>query len=433
MTSRRAIIVLALAASVVLLVAAIVWDPAGSETEEAAAPGTGLKVVVLAVDGLDWFILGEYMEAGMLPNLSRIMRSALAVEVEADVPTVPHAGWTMVARGAPLTEQERAKLESSAGARLFGVAPDIVRLVRNAGCDAVAIGWPAAWPTSEEGIAAPYTPSSPDHVGSLAPAFFATAPGQTGDAELETTIRNAVEKNVATIDEEFEARIHAGGCGEGAGDALAAVKWGYLADRIALDVAGRTIAEREPDLALVYLGGLDAATHRFLAPAMPDYFEGVDFGMADCDDVVPNYYTFIDEAIGRLLRLHVDGTLFVVTSAYGTHPSVNHLPATGSHELGPPGVMAVRGPHLMGSEKTPSVRTTDFAPTILAALGLPTPGDLPGRVVEEALPMHTLELFPTALVDREEPAATSEQAPPECDQMEEMVRERLSGLRTAGR
>ena len=427
MTKRRAVLLVLLGVSVVILIAALVWKPAEPVP---TGPATDLKVIVLAVDGLDWFLLDKYMDEGTLPTIARIFRSAVTGEIEADRPVVPSVGWTMVARGVPLDEAETSMVESGGAARLYGVVPEVVRLVNQGGGDAVAIGWPAAWPLREDGIqvVAPYSPDAPDHPRTLAPALFDGAPGQATDPRLSEAVSRAVASNLETIDDEFAKKIHGGGQA-GMDEALAGVQWGYLADRITLDVAGRTIAEREFDLALVYVGGLDAAMHRFLAPAMPDYFEDLNTSGGSYSDVVPNYFRFVDDAVARLLRLADKRTIFVLMSAYGTHPSLQTPPATGGHELGPPGVLLVRGPALAGKGTQLSVNTFDMAPTMLAALGLPIPLEMSGHVVLEMLPQGFAQEYPPALDERSWSPSRSEDEPPECEQMERLVTERLSVMR----
>ncbi len=428
MTYRRMALVVLLVVSVGLLVAAIAWNPRQAVVE---TPETGLNVVVLGVDGLDWFLLGKYMDAGLLPNVTRIMRTAVKAQVEADDPALPQVGWTIAGRGAPLTDRELETVRSTGDDRLFGILPEVAAMVREGGGRAVVVGWPTSWPVrgDAEVAAAPYAPSSTEHTRSLAPAFFDGAPGQAGGEEFDAVISEAVERNLASIDADFDKHIH-NGCKEAGleSEDLTAVKWGYLADRTALDVAGRLTAELEPDLTMLYLGGLDAAMHRFLGQATPEFFEGIDLGRPYCADVVPNYYVFVDDAIGRLLRLANEGTVFILMSAYGTHPSASSPPSTAGHELGPPGVFLVRGPHLPKIESEISVTTADLAPTILAALGLPIPSEMTGRVRPEALPEGLLQQFPISIKETPTEFAESVPTPEECVPMDNMVDERLGEL-----
>ncbi len=429
MTHRRAFLIVLLTISAVLLVIAIVWSPRPAVVERQK---TGLKVIVMGVDGLDWVLLGKYMDSGQLPNINRIMRAAVSANVEADIPPLPQVGWTVAGRGAPLTESEMATAQSPNDKRLFGILPELASAVEHGGGRALVVGWPTSWPTSgnAEAAVAPYPPAATEHTRSLAPALFDGAPGQTTGDEFSAVVSEAVQRNMSTIDGDFQKTIHAG-CDDDAleSEDLTAVKWGYLADRTTLDVAGHLTAELEPDLTMVYMGGLDAAMHRFLGQAAPEYFEGIDLGRESCADVVPNYYRFVDEAVGRLLRLTDERTIFMLVSVYGTHPSATNPPSTGGHELGSPGVLLVRGPHLPRTEGEFSVATADLAPTILAALGIAIPMEMTGRVRSEIVPNGLLEHFPPKIMDTPTKFAESVPTPEECIPMENRVDERLGELR----
>ncbi len=394
MNKRRAASIAILVLSVVLLAIAIAWQPSGPGAE---LPGTGIDVVLVGIDGLDWFLVTRYVEEGRMPTLERLLRSAVRAEVTPTRPPVPDAGWTVLGRGRGLSSEERSRLEEGGDRRLFGITPDVARVAHRGGRSAVSIGWPTSWPAAAAGplVAAPYVPNAPSHDLSIAPSFFAGAPGQASSPALAEMIDTIVARNEAESARAFTQEIYGGPAPTDPvwERHLTAARWGYLADRIVLDVAGGLIAEEEPDLALVYLGGLDAVEHRFLAPAMPDFF-GAYQAPEEYTQVLPNYYRFIDEGLKRLLRLADERTLFIVCSVYGVHPS-GDVPATsGSHANSPPGVLIVRGPNLSPQDAPLTVTTADLAPTVLAAVGVTIPTEMDGRMLVGALPSWLLERFP---------------------------------------
>jgi predicted AlkP superfamily phosphohydrolase/phosphomutase len=193
-------------------------------------------------------------------------------------------------------------------------------------------------------------------------------------------------------------------------------------------VAGRVIAEEEPDVALVYLGGLDTAVHRFLAPAMPEFFEGPGAVDDACADVIPNYYRFVDQSVERLTRLTDSRTIFILCSAYGAHPSDAAPPATGGHEMGPPGVMIARGPHMPRHGRTLAPSTMDLAPTILAVLGLPVSGRMTGSVLIDMIPEDVLGEHPLTLEEPSQGPPESAPVPHASERMERLVSERMGRL-----
>lgn len=398
MNRKRALLAAALAAGVVALVLAIVWEPAPPAP---TGPATGHKVVLVAVDGLDGYLVTRYGEEGTLPAISRFLRRATTAQVTADEPPLPLVGWTRLATGRSLTEAQMKAVAASGVGRLFSLSPDLALAVREAGGRTVTVGWPGTWPVTEDDgdIVAPYVPASQSHASALAPALFELAPGQT-TPELAPLVAAAVSRSRANLESEFGRLI-----GQDPprpdpawDEALAAARWALLADMATVEIAAKLVAREEPHLALVYLGGLDAVCHRFLPPAMPAYFASLPPGAEGYSEVLGNYYRFVDSALERLQRLCDERTFIVVCSAYGTHPSRAGGPPSASHDEGPPGVLILHGRDASSTPVPLQMSTLDVAPTILALVGVPIPSDMEGRVVAEALPNGLLGRFPPTYV-----------------------------------
>jgi len=434
MSTRRLSLFVILAIAIILLVVAIRWQPA---PEEQGSHTSVLNVLVIGVDGLDWYLVAKYVEAGRLPMLGRLLRSGISAEIEADRPVLPHVGWTLLGRGSPLSDAEFAVFEGEGGGRLFGTGPALAEHVASAGGSVLTVGWPGTWPASPDAglVIAPYSPTWNEHVASLAPALFEGAPGQTSVAELDADVDRVVADALAEYDSEFERRILdlSRPAGTGWNDHIVAARWSFLADTAVLELSAKLMAETEPDLTLVCLGGLDAISHRFTAPASPDLFVDLPASFLPFEEVLPNYYEFIDGAIDRLVRLTGDRTVIVICSTYGTPPVFDIPRFSGSHEQAAPGVLIVRGPDLVRPPTTPTITTLDLAPTILAVLGLPIPSSMDGRIVDSILPSSLLGKHPPDYVTAAERASAHDPAdgPPEdAGLFDELVRERLSAIST---
>jgi hypothetical protein len=428
MTRRRALLFAVLGLSVVLLAWVSLWRPKESGP---IAPPTGLRVIVVGIDGMDWFLLANMIEQGKLPTIERILRSAVTAEITADRPVVPEVGWTEIGSGRSLTESERATIEGTGDRRLFGLVPALAERVRDAGGTTLVVGWPGAWPVApgDLPIVAGYTPLTAVHEMSLPAALLEGAPGQASDASLAAAVDAAVRRDESSFEREFEGRILGGEQSHNPrfAEHLAAARWAFLSDLTTLDVACGFIAEHEPDCSLIYFGGLDVVSHRFLAPAMPAYFPTLQNPGKPLSDVLSNYYVFIDSALERILRLADNTTALVVCSAYGIQPSGSVQGASGSHEDGSPGVFMVWAPRLAQPAGTLTISGLDVAPTALAALGFPVPTDSEGRVITEALPQGLLEKFP---VKPEKPRGRREMPAPSIDRaaMDAMVGARMAKL-----
>ncbi len=426
MTIRRAILAVLLVASLVLMSFVIGWEPG---TRAPVGPSTGLKIVVVGVDGLDWFLMRKLLEEGALPSITPLLTRGLTGEIAADMPTVPEAGWTVLARGRGLTENERARLASTGG-RLFGLAPELGRLVARSGGTALSVGWPASWPVgeSERLVVAPYRPETPIHETGL-PAAILSGDALSSSDDVAARVADSVARNEGLCEDEFKRLIFDGNAGDGEWrEHLLAARWAFLSDLTTIDVAASLMADEEPDLTLVCFGGLDVILHRFLAPAMPSFFEGSPPGYEQYEGVLTNYFVFIDSCIERLRRLTDENTVFVICSTYGTHPSLDVPTISGSHSGGPPGVMILRGANIAPRPRPLSLTGEDMAPTILALLGLAIPTDMDGRVVKEILPGGLLRNHPLSYSGETGPEGI-DPAPSDLAAGDALVSERLAMLR----
>ncbi len=429
MNVRRIALLAGLAVAVALLVLAVLWNPTPLAP---AGPSTDISVVIVAVDGLDWFLVGKYIEEGRMPTLGRLAGRSLTGQIAADRPVVPEVGWTRLVRGRPLSDGEIDLVQTREDGRLVAVEPEIARLVTEAGGRALTVGWPGTWPaaTSAGTVVAPYAPFASEHHTALAPALLEGAPRQVFPEDLAPRVWAAAAGNGETYAAGFAERILAseGPIAPDWRDHVAAARWSYLADSIVLDVAAGLLAEEEPDLALICFGGLDAIGHRFTAATMRDQLPNLPESFAVYEDVLPNYHTFLDEALGRLLRIVDQRTVIIVCSVYGTHPYFDVPRFSGSHREGPPGVLIARGPGFQRSPTPLELSTLDLAPTILALLGLPVPSWMDGRVVTGLLPAGHLEAFPLVYEPARAPAL--EAGPPSgTEALDALVRERLDGVR----
>ena len=428
MTIRRAILVVLLVAAVVLMAVVISWEPA---TRAPAGPSTGLKIVVIGVDGLDWFLMRKLLEEGTLPSIASLLKRGLTGELAPALPAIPEVGWTVVARGRGLTENERARLAGADG-RLFGLAPELGKLVAQSGGTALSVGWPASWPVDEsEGlVVAPYRPETLIHETGL-PAAILSGDALSCSDEVAAKVADAVARNEGLCEDEFRRLIFDGGAGDsGWSEHLLAARWAFLSDLTTIDVAASLMADEEPDLIMVCFGGLDAIGHRFLAPAMPSFFPNMPPEYERYGSVLTNYFVFIDSCVERLRRLTDENAVFVICSTYGTHPSFDIPAISGSHSSGPPGVLILRGSNIAQRQRALALTGEDVAPTVLALLGLAIPTDMDGRVVQEALPVGLLRNHPLAYSGEIRPEGIDPR-PSDLAAGNALVSERLKTLRAA--
>jgi hypothetical protein len=410
MTKGRATLAAFLVVALALLAVAIWWQPADREP---TGPSTGLKVVVIGVDGMDWFLTRQLLEEGALPATTSFLRRGITGEVSADVPSVPEVGWTILGRGGALTERELARV-GAGGGRLHGLAPELAELVARSGGTALSVGWPASWPAGNERslLVAPYRPESALHETGL-PAAILGGDRLSCSADVSDHVAASVAQSEETFEAEFRSRIFDGPPSDDAwSEHLMAARWAFLSDLTTVDIAAGLMADEEPDLTMVCFSGLDAVLHRFLAASRPEFFPETPPDHERYADIVTNYFVFIDGCIERLRRLtNEEKTVFIVCSTYGTHPTLDVPTISGAHTEAPPGVFILRGPEIPRGQRAISLTTVDVAPTVLALLGLPIPVDMDGRVLQRALPPRVATEHPPEFAGSMAPAGADPDAP----------------------
>ena len=425
MTTRRAVLAAVLVASVALLIIVIGWEPA---ERAPSGPSTDLKIVVVGVDGLDWFLMRQFIEDGSLPAISSFLRRGITGEISADLPSIPETGWTILARGKDLTETERVRL--SDGGRLFGLAPELVEVVARSGGKALSVGWPASWPveSSPAMVVAPYRQDASVHETAL-PAAIMAGDAVSSSSEVSDRVAAALARSESECEAEFRRRIFDGDSSDGWDEHLLAARWAFLSDLTTIEVAAGLLADEEPDLTMVCFGGMDAVTHRFLVSAAPSFFPETPPGHERYEAIYRNYFVFIDSCIERLRRLtDEDDTVFILCSTYGTHPSVDIPMISGAHTNGPPGVLILRGPDIPRRQRALSLSGVDLGPTILALLGVEIPLDMDGRVLQATLPPAIMSDHPPQYSGSIEPSGV-EPATSDLEAAEARVSERLNSLR----
>lgn len=425
MTTRRAILAAVLVASVVLLIIVIGWEPVDRTP---SGPSTDLKIVVVGVDGLDWFLMRQFIEDGSLPAISSFLRRGITGEIAADLPPVPETGWTVLARGRDLSEPERARLSS--GGRLFGLAPELAELVARSGGKALSVGWPASWPVegSSSMVVAPYRQDASIHETAL-PAAIVAGDALSSSSDAADRVAAAIARTEGGCEEEFRRRIFDGDSSDGWDEHLLAARWAFLSDLTTIEVAAGLLADEEPDLTMVCFGGMDAVTHRFLVSTAPSFFPERPPDHELYETVLRNYFVFIDSCIERLRRLTDENdTVFIICSAYGTHPSVDVPTISAAHTNGPPGVLILRGPDVPRRQQALSLSGVDLGPTVLALLGVEIPLDMDGRVLQAALPPAVMRDHPPQYSGSTEPSGI-EPASSDLETADARVSERLSSLR----
>jgi predicted AlkP superfamily phosphohydrolase/phosphomutase/tetratricopeptide (TPR) repeat protein len=372
---------------------------------------TGLKVLLVGLDGADWDLIDPLLERGRLPHLGRLKREGAWGKVRSDAPMLSPLLWTTVATGRSperhgvmdflMRDPDSGRMVpiSSSFRRVkalwnvlsdFGVASDFV-------------AWWATWPAEKiEGTIVSDRLSYslfPFLDGEISAAEGTTYPEEYLDEIRERLVSDRdisyreVRRFVDVSEAEFR-RLRAWVESEPRAaytdpvnhlTRILAATRNYHA--IALDLLRRG----QKPLTAVYYQGIDEVNHRFahFAPPRLDHIHPEEFRRYS--GALEHFYEYQDELVGELLERLDPDTVVVVLSdhgfANGPHrprdftPSIEGRPARW-HTLH--GVRILRGPQVRPGPLEGEGRLVDVAPTLLRLLGVPRAKDLEGRVWEEA-------------------------------------------------
>ena len=386
MSSSRTIVplgVTALAGALTLLVATGPTHVPNVEAPRLAVVPTGLRVVVVAVDGIDPATLDRLRASGRLPTFDRVLSGGVA-DVPSDADRDPARVWTTIATGQPPEKHGIRALESrrvaglegrmradSTGWALLAAATDVLRLTQpaiasgaerliptfwevaaRAGFRTAVVHWWATWPAgSDLGI-----------VLSDRAILRLEHPGPL-DAEIAPA---SLYDRLQPSWPERRARAVSQAAGVSA-DGLSTDTAAALRRSAELDASIAGLVSGVPDFAnldllTVYLPGLDIAQSTLLGAPGARLAAS---SMAERVTALERYYVFLDGLIGEVVSaMPTEDRLVVLV----TEPGRTGGPTAGR--------VALSGRRIRAGG-TLSAPPTAIAPTVLYALGLPVARDLP--------------------------------------------------------
>jgi hypothetical protein len=422
---------LAAAAGLLFLAAPDVAGPgqAARRTPIEAAP-TGVRLTVIAIDGLDAQYLDRLVRAGRLPAFERLLSGAQATLPASDAPD-PARTWTSLATGQPAAVHGVSGIETrrvsgiqgtvAAGPSGLGAtiaaATDVLRLTRpalttseqrrsktfwevaaDAGLSTVIVNWWATWPVPEgRGIVlSDRATLRLDRGGALdaeiaPPSLYASLRPQW--AEWRDQARRDIVAVFPDRDDPTEAVLRR------------AAEQDVLPARLA-----ERLGANAPRLEAVYLPGLDIAQFALLGAGagLPPSV------IAARVEALERYYQFLDGVVSRLVvAAGADGLVALVGDA-GRSASRG---AT---------LVALSGPAARAGARIQASRD-DVMPTLLYVLGVPASRQLSGRPRRELLTEGFAARTPLREVDDYGPRTLAPR-PPNATPLDQEMLDRLRSL-----
>ncbi len=336
---------------------------------------TGLRVRVLAIDGLERRMTDELVGRGEMPTLAALLARGAHARLRAEPERVPAIVWTTIATGrgpgahgirsadtrriAGLRTPVSLAAEAGPFASALSRATDLLRLTRvqpaGAALRSVKTFWNVA---SEKGL----------RVGVV--NWWATWPAETVNGWLVSD-RAAfkIEKGGAS-----DREVHPPGAFETLRPLLdtSEAERARRLDRFHLAAARALRSPAPPDLEAVYLPGLDILTMKQLGEAPGSDVAALDAKLA----AVRAQYRFVDTLVAAEVADLGPRDVLVLVGDPGRLARGTAEPAEGLLVLAGQAVAPVD----LGS-----VSARDIAPTVLHLLGLPRSRELDGEVLEAAL------------------------------------------------
>lgn len=394
--------VVGLAAHLVLALA--LPEPAAAPAAALSAPGTpppppaiprqetGLKVVLVGLDGADWQVLRPMIDRGELPAFRRLLREGAA----GSLATLPDANsaviWASMYTGAAperhgILDFYTIHLAGMAGPGVYPVHRSMfkeaagllerVGLARLVPIDRFSLHALPIWEICDRlgvsmGLVDGYLYSFP----ALKPAasegfFFAYALDQVAARSAGAAPRRP-EFFVQPKELYREVRP------------LLADGDFWWQSSVLLHMLERG---PQPTFVNLYTHQPDTFQHWYWKWFQPQYYLGVTAAdLAAHGDAIPQLHRDFDAFVAKLRAAVDPNTVVVIASDHGHAPTLLHSGAYYTqHRHGPPGILLMAGGPVRPGLALEGADIYDLYPTLLYLMGLPVPQDAAGKVLVEAL------------------------------------------------
>ncbi|WP_165068196.1 alkaline phosphatase family protein [Paludisphaera rhizosphaerae] len=375
-------------------------------------PRLASKVLLIGWDAADWKFINPLLDAGLMPNLSRLVEGGVIGNLASLRPCLSPILWTSIATGKTADKHGISgfvePIPDGAGVRpstsTSRTTKALWNMLSQSGLDCVVVNWYASHP------------AEPIRGVCVSDRFFDGLPTRPG--ELWPVTAGAVHPE-SLIPKLADCRMHPAELSPpdlsrlipeiDRIDLAADPRPWRLAEVVTRTVSihsvATTLMEAEPwDFLAVYYDGLDVAGHRFMPYHPPRMATVAENDFRRYQGVMRELYLFHDEMLGTLLDLAGDEATVLLVSDHGFH--CDHLrpsgPAGSVEEDAAAwhrhyGVLAMRGPGILADERIYGATLLDVAPTVLHQFGLPVGRDMDGRPLLQAMerPSPSFPMIPS--------------------------------------
>lgn len=351
------------------------------------------RVALIGWDGADWQIINPLLDAGLMPNLQRLIERGVMGKIATLQPVLSPLLWNSIATGKtadlhgvlgflePNPVSGALRPVSSTARKTKAVW----NILHQAGLRSLVLNWYAGHPAEQVR-------------GACVSDVFAKANGRTwspppGSVHPEELTRTLADFRIGPADltgddlAPFIPRLNEI---DQEKDKLPLKLALELAETISIHGAATWLMENQPwDFMAVYFDLIDKAGHDFMPfhPPRMEYIEEREFDVYK--DVVKGLYCFQDLLLGRMVELAGLDATIIVLSDHGfqngrLRPSKSEDRAAALDWHRSHGILVMAGPGIRQDELVYGAGLLDITPTVLTLFGLPSGEDMRGKPLVSA-------------------------------------------------
>jgi predicted AlkP superfamily phosphohydrolase/phosphomutase/tetratricopeptide (TPR) repeat protein len=356
------------------------------------------KVVLIGWDAADWKVINPMLDAGLLPNLERMINGGVMGNLATLDPPYSPMLWTSIATGKRPYKHGvygfQEPTEAAPGVRPVMSTTRTTRAIWNIlnlkGKKSHVVGW---WPSH---------PAEPVNGITISDFFqkssgpmhghWPVTPGAVHPKEMEDHFADLrVHPQQLSGAHLLPFVPNAANLGAQGKQRMGAIA-NETAQAATLHNCFTNILREQPwDFAAIYLATIDHYCHGFMKfhpPHRPHIPKAM---YENFKDVVSAGYRYHDLMLGRILDLVGPETTVMLISDHGFQP--DHLrprdipkePAGPAYEHSSYGIFVATGPGIRKDQRIYGASLLDITPTLLHLYGLPIGEDMDGKVLAQIL------------------------------------------------
>ena len=316
------------------------------------------KILLIGIDAASWDIIIRLIKKGKLPAIKNLMVNGVFGNLTTIDPNQSPIIWTSMATGKVkkkhgidrfVTEIEGKQIPLTSNLRKTKA---IWNILSAQGKSVSVVGWWNTWPA--EHVNGTIVSSYVKERIRLGKGYvYPDIPHQTHPPELFSEIRPLLQSGAKDGRKIFHRIVGSppqSMINPARERMLKNIELNCLRDETFTQISLYLKRTYDPNFLTVYLGGIDNVGHRFWQYMQPGV---LNFQVSRNEQrvfgrIIPNYYEYIDQAIGRIVKAFSKDTLIIIISDHGMHATYPYGPDgnTGTHRGDDPGIFIISGPQI---------------------------------------------------------------------------------------